>query len=264
MKTKLHDGTPIFCLKKQEARMLDHHVDGYLQHGIKIEDSNIVFDVGANVGVFGVRVIQKAKNVKVFCFEPIPDIADVLMENANLHGQSKIKVIRKGVSDKQGNASFTYFPNTPALSTLHPEQWDENPGAFKKAVQSTMRNPPDTMRWMKWIPMIFSGIITYFLIKGRKTIHCELTTLSTVIEENSLDRIDLLKIDCEGAEWSVLQGIKSIDWNKIKSVVIEVHNIDDRLKKIQELLKEKGFCHQTIEQEQGLEESLMYNLFALK
>ena len=50
-KTKLNDGTPVFCLRKPEAKMLDHHVDGYLQNGISIKDNAIVFDVGANVGV---------------------------------------------------------------------------------------------------------------------------------------------------------------------------------------------------------------------
>ena len=31
----LNDGTKVFCLRKPEAKMLDHHVDGYLQNGIK-------------------------------------------------------------------------------------------------------------------------------------------------------------------------------------------------------------------------------------
>ena len=51
----LNDGTKVFCLRKPEAKMLDHHVDGYLQNGIKINDGDVVFDVGANVGVFGIR-----------------------------------------------------------------------------------------------------------------------------------------------------------------------------------------------------------------
>ena len=109
--------------------MLDHHVEGYLKHGISINDKNIVFDVGANIGVFSIRAIKKASDVHVFCFEPIPEIARVLRQNAELHGPQQITVLEKGVSSKAGKATFTYFPNTPALSTLHPEQWDNNPGA---------------------------------------------------------------------------------------------------------------------------------------
>jgi FkbM family methyltransferase len=264
MITKLTDGTKVHCLKKPEAKMLDHHVEGYLQHGIVIKENDVVFDVGANVGVFGVRVLQKAPNVQVFCFEPIPQIANVLSKNAEMHGQGKMTVIQKGVSDKPQQAVFTYFPNTPALSTLHPEQWDNNPGSFKNAVKSTMKNPPVNMKWMKWIPTSFSGIIAAYLVRGRQVIHCELTTLSDVIKEKGLDKIDLLKIDCEGAEWAVLMGIQAEDWYKIKALVIEVHDVDDRLKNTQHLLEKHGFAKQVIEQESGLENSKMYNLFATR
>ena len=74
-KTKLRDGTVIYCLRKPEAKMLDHHVEGYLQHGIAINDGDVIFDVGANIGVFGIRALQYGPNVKSYCFEPIPDIA---------------------------------------------------------------------------------------------------------------------------------------------------------------------------------------------
>jgi hypothetical protein len=47
-------------------------------------------------------------------------------------------------------------------------------------------------------------------------------------------------------------------------MVIEVHDQDGRVKQMQSLLTEKGFTQQHIEQEQGLEESLMFNIFALR
>lgn len=244
--------------------MLDHHVEGYLKHGIQILDGDVVFDVGANVGVFAVRVMQKASNVKVFCFEPIPEIAAALTANANLHGKGNMVVIQEGVSSQLGEATFTYFPNTPALSTAHPEQWDENPGAFKDAVKSTMKNPPDSMRWMRWIPTVFSGVIAHFLIRGRRTVNCKLTTIEEVMKQHQLDRIDLLKVDCEGAEWDTLLGIGSENWFKIKSMVIEVHDENGRLENVKNLLLDKGFSRQVVEQEEGLENSKMYNLFAIK
>jgi FkbM family methyltransferase len=264
MKTTLSDGTPIHCIKKPEARMLDHHVEGYLQHGIQIEDSNVVFDVGANVGVFGVRAMQKAENVRVFCFEPIPEIAEALRANATLHGDGRMTVFQEGVSSNVGEASFTYFPNAPALSTAHPEQWDNNPGAFKEAVKSTMKNPPESMRWMRWIPTVFSGLIAGYLVKGRHEVTCKLTTISEVIKTHALDRIDLMKIDCEGAEWDTLMGIGDENWSKIKSFVIEVHDENGRLEQVRNLLLDRGFTRQVVEQEEGLENSKMYNLFALR
>lgn len=264
MTTKLSDGTVVHCLRKPEAKMLDHHVEGYLQNGIGIKDNDVVVDIGANIGIFGVRAMQKARNVKVYCFEPIPDIIQVLTQNAALHGNGNMVVLPYGVSSESAQATFTYFPNTPALSTLHPEQWDVDPQAFHKAVRGTMRNPPENMRWMKWIPLVFSGIIAKQLVKGKKLVTCELKTLSSIIASENIQQIDLLKIDCEGAEWDVLKGITEDDWSKIKSIVIEVHNTENRLNKIKELFTQKGFTRIFDEQEKGLESSAMYNIFALK
>jgi FkbM family methyltransferase len=173
-------------------------------------------------------------------------------------------VIQEGVSAAPGEATFTYFPNTPALSTAHPEQWDENPGAFKAAVKSTMKNPPVSMRWMRLIPTVFSGLIAKYLVKGRDTVTCKLTTIAEVIKNHNLDRIDLMKIDCEGAEWDALMGIGDAHWGKIKSMVIEVHDEEGRLEQVKQLLNKHGFSRQVVEQEEGLENSKMYNLFALR
>jgi FkbM family methyltransferase len=263
-KTRLSDGTELYCLRKPEAKMLDHHVEGYLQHGIDIKDGDVVFDIGANVGVFSIRAIQKGPKVKAYSFEPIPDIHAVLAKNAAEFSEGRIKALPYGVSDVNTTATFTYFPNTPALSTLHPEQWDDNPGAFKEAVRGTMVNPPEGMKWMKLIPPVFSGLIAGYLVKGKKNVKCELKTLSSVIREEGIEKIDLLKVDCEGAEWSVLQGIENEHWEIIRSAVIEVHDIEGRFEKVKQLLESKGFNKIYAEREKGLENTALYNLFALK
>lgn len=262
--TKLNDGTKVYCLKAPEAKMLDHHVDGYLQNGISIKDGDVVFDVGANIGIFGVRATQRSKDVKVFCFEPIPDIAAVLSQNATEFGKGGMVVKQCGLSDEEGMVEFTYFPNTPALSTFRPEDWDRDPKAFKIAVKGTMKNPPKEMRWMKWIPTFTAPLIAKHLLKGKKQVQCNLRTMSSVIEEENVQKIDLLKVDCEGAELSVLLGIKDEHWPIIKSAVIEIHDLDNRLQVVKELLEKKGFNKIMTEREKGLENTSMFNLFALR
>ena len=82
--------------------------------------------------------------------------------------------------------------------------------------------------------------------------------------EENVDRIDLLKVDCEGAELKVLQGISDKDWPKIKSAVIEVHDLEGRLETIRGLLEKNGFGSIHVEREQGLEDTKMYNLYATR
>lgn len=45
-----------------------------------------------------------------------------------------------------------------------------------------------------------------------------MTTVSALISELSLERVDLLKIDVEGAELDVLRGIDQKDWPTIRQV----------------------------------------------
>ncbi|MFM0205135.1 FkbM family methyltransferase, partial [Paraburkholderia fungorum] len=53
---------------------------------------------------------------------------------------------------------------------------------------------------------------------------CPLRTLSAVIDENGIERIDLLKIDVEKAEGHVLRGIRQAHWARIRQMVVEVHS----------------------------------------
>jgi hypothetical protein len=50
------------------------------------------------------------------------------------------------------------------------------------------------------------------------------TTLSCFIRKNALDRIDLLKIDTEGCEVDILNGIEADHWPLILQLAMEVHN----------------------------------------
>ena len=50
----------------------------------------------------------------------------------------------------------------------------------------------------------------------------------------------------------------------IQSLVIEVHDIENRLQNTKDLLASKGFSKLYAEREVGLEHTPMYNLFALR
>ena len=76
-KTKLNDGTDIYCISTLEAQMLDLHIAGYFNHNIKIEDEDTIIDVGANIGIFGYKISKTYNDVKIFALEPIDDIFNV-------------------------------------------------------------------------------------------------------------------------------------------------------------------------------------------
>ena len=91
---------------------------------------------------------------------------------------------------------------------------------------------------------------------------CPIKTLSQVIHEKEIEKIDLLKVDVEKSELDVLKGINEEDWPKIQQVVVEVHDTHDQLKQITDLLKAHGF-EVKVEQDTELKKTNLYNLYAI-
>jgi hypothetical protein len=91
---------------------------------------------------------------------------------------------------------------------------------------------------------------------------CQLRRLSDVIREEKIQAIDLLKVDVEKCELDVLLGIDAADWSKIRQVVVEVHNHENRLETVKELLRSHGFKSIVAEQEALFEGSPNFNVFA--
>ncbi len=74
----------------------------------------------------------------------------------------------------------------------------------------------------------------------------------------------MLKVDVERSELDVLLGIEEQDWQKIKQVVLEVHDLDGRVKKVTDLLMQHGFNKITVEQQNLLKGSDYFNMYALR
>ena len=73
------------------------------------------------------------------------------------------------------------------------------------------------------------------LIENKQKI--SVVNLSKIIQENKIDKIDVLKIDTEGFEYNILRGIKEIDYEKIRYIYFEHHY---------DLMIEKGYTFSNI------------------
>ena len=72
----------------------------------------------------------------------------------------------------------------------------------------------------------------------------EMNTLENLIKDNNLDKIDFLKMDCEGAEYSILENTPKNIFNKITTISLEFHDLKDKgftAQKILDILKENKF-----------------------
>ena len=89
-----------------------------------------------------------------------------------------------------------------------------------------------------------------------------MTTVSDTLRQQGLSGISLLKIDVERAELDVLQGIDELHWPCIAQLVMEVHDIDNRLHQVTNLLRHKaGFTSITTTQDDQLKGSTLFNIY---
>lgn len=258
----LQDGTPVFCLRKRDAYMLDKRIDSYLQHGIFFEEHDVIFDIGTNIGLFGVRAFQRHRAIRVFAFEPIPAVYEVLKANAAKFGGKQFHAINCALSSRATEQIFTHYPSAPAFTTAYAYEWDSYPMEFRRAIEGHLRSAPKLHKLLP--PRLMSSFVANQMRSKAQQLRCPTHTISEIIRQYELPRIDLLKITSEGAELDILRGIATEHWIKIRKFVIQVRDIDGRLETIKQLLISKNVSNITIEQEKGFEKSSIVNLFAYR
>jgi len=199
----------------------------YLKNGIELGDGAVVFDVGANIGLFSLFVHQHVRAAQIYAFEPAPSSFEKLCTNLARYGVAAA-LDRRGLSNRAGAAEFVFYSEWTAASGLYADEEED-----QEAARLFLVNREDDL-----------AEHAVELVEGRfrgERFQGEVTTLSEVIRERKVDRIDLLKLDVEKSELDILEGIDEEDWPKIRQIVIEVHDLDGRLQTIRELLASKGF-----------------------
>jgi len=204
----------------------------YFEPGVELPTDPVVFDVGANIGLFSLSVSEMRPAARIFAFEPIPEIADKLALNFALHGIDGA-VCRYGLGDRSGTAAFTYYPHVSLISGRVSDPQADRQAVAAFAVASL---PADG-------PRVAAGEIDAMLADRLETREreCDVRTLSAVIAEHRIGRIDLLKIDVERSELDVLLGIDADDWQRIARVVVECEDASERERDVVALLEEHGF-----------------------
>jgi phthiocerol/phenolphthiocerol synthesis type-I polyketide synthase E len=228
----------------------------YTRGGISLRDGDVVFDVGANVGLFTTFVALSHPGSRIFAFEPAPPIFGILQQNVAPYGD-RIRLFPCGLADRAGSADLTFYPHTSGMSSFYADEREES-----AALRTLFRNQLESGK-----PGV-SSLVDHEAEWLRQRLRheswtCPLKTLSQVVREEGVTRIDLLKIDVEKSEMDVLLGIAPEDWGKIEQVVLEVHDVGDRRQQIEGMLRRQGFAVRQ-EQDELYRGSDRYNLYAIR
>ncbi|MFT5822329.1 MAG: amino acid adenylation domain-containing protein/FkbM family methyltransferase [Crocinitomix sp.] len=254
---EMENGVSMYAYNRSEVQMLYTEVfedRTYLKNGITIPENATIFDVGANVGSFSIFSMINFENAKVYAFEPLAPIYSLLEKNVGLY-QGNVELFNIGISDKAEEAVFDYYPYATVLSGRHAENNDVK-DTVRRFIGNTLASDEEGITDEQMEDLLNNRLLS-------KKYTCKLATLSQIIEENAIAHIDLLKVDVENAEMDIINGILAEDWQKIDQIIIEVHDVDQRLQQIEGILALNGF-EVSVFQSDELEGTKLYNIYAIK
>ncbi|WP_185963415.1 FkbM family methyltransferase [Flavobacterium gawalongense] len=166
----------------------------YIRDKLKKIDKVVIFDVGANVGMYTILLNEVfSENSKILSFEPSKKTFNKLGLNTN--------------HIKHTNLFNFGFGNTNNFLTLYYNQEESG------------------------LASVYKRKLDHFNIKMDLKEEIEIKTIDSFCEKRSINKIDFLKLDVEGHELSVLNGaIKMINNHKINFIQFEFGgcNIDSR------------------------------------
>jgi FkbM family methyltransferase len=161
----------------------------YTPSGYEIGSSDTVVDIGGNIGVFSVLAGRRASGGRVLAFEPVLENYTLLRANIELNALRNVTPVRAAVLDTRSDdvRIFLNASNTGAHSVF--------PGYGTRPTS-----------WFETVSSI---------------------TLEDVFRQWNIDRIDFLKLDCEGSEYQILYGLPDEYFPRIGKIVMEYHTTTD-------------------------------------
>jgi FkbM family methyltransferase len=263
------------ALAYQKPDSIHSRILDYFEHGIDVREGMTVLDVGANIGIFALEVLYRTGGqVKLLCFEPGKLAYQLLVRSVSEQfPESDVSMFPCGLFREKTSATLYERPEAPSLSSLDRSAnlVPDLPGRIANLVHDPKlpESHRESMPW--WLRFVPKFVIRSHAARAFRRAHenvlaveCELTTVSHVIGEAGLDRVDLLKVDVEGAELDVILGIDEADWPKIQTAVIEVHDVAGRVGEIEGAFRRHGFEKIVVDQDYVFRGTDIYNLYALR
>jgi FkbM family methyltransferase len=201
------------------AEIVDH--DCYQLDQVDFSDSadSLVLDIGAQIGTASL-VFSRLHRGKILCFEPVPANCKFLQLNLEANKVSNATIVPAAVTGQDGFAEFEIDPNSSVAGRA--------------------------AGLMATDPRVFS-----------QSLRVKSVTLRTALKDFPTQTIHLIKMDCEGGEYSIVDQLTPDLLPRIRHLTFEVHDLDGarNVRVLTDKLKRLGF--------RVVYKKEMYNRFAL-
>ncbi|GAA2398827.1 hypothetical protein GCM10010420_26340 [Streptomyces glaucosporus] len=230
----------------------------YLPDGVSLPPDSVVFDVGANIGLYSLFVRTVCPAAVVYAFEPLPPVFRKLERNLVAHGVPA-RLFPYALSDTEGEADFVFYPGytTMSAASSHAATGVDREFVRQRVLAERRDDLGDAAD-------LLDEMLEYRF--REEPYVCRTRRLSDVIAECGVTRIDMLKVDVQRAEADVLRGVDDDHWPLIRRIALEVHDepgtvTEGRLPEVREYLRERGFAVVPLGDD-GPAESGRHSLFA--
>jgi len=134
-------------------------IQEYSAPGFELHDDDIILDIGAHIGLFSLFASQFCKNGKIFCFEPIKENYEQLMNNIKINDIKNIVPFNNAVSSKTGKIKIYLNEDESGHSMF---------------------------------------------LKNSNYVEVDSISIIDIFEKNIIEKCNFLKLDCEGAEYEIV------------------------------------------------------------
>lgn len=150
-----------------------------------VKRDSVCLDIGANIGVMSLAMSALVPQGKVFAFEALPQNFAHLQHNLSINGIANVEPLNVAIYDKNGTLSFDYVAEFAG-------------GSFASETG----------------------------VHDHRSQHTEVTcvTLDDWVTQNSLGKLDFVKMDIEGAEVRALAGAQKMLRTFKPNLIIECNS----------------------------------------
>jgi FkbM family methyltransferase len=227
----LPDGRAISCVNPHNAAGVWHELAGSIDswRASDLRPGDAVIDLGAHIGLASLYLADiTGGSLRTIACEPAPPSYACLLDNFSRYLPDGIS-LNTAVGAETGTAMLSYYPHIETMSTIHVDDTDDRRNVDVALTEFGIRDADERATYWE---LARAGVEVYPV---------PVTTVSKLLADYSTGEVSLLKVDVERAEMDVFRGIADSDWQAIRNVVVEVHDIDGRLAEVVALLGQRGF-----------------------
>ena len=175
--------------------------------------ANLVFDIGAYSGVYGMAAARKNSNCTVMCIEPLDMNFSRIRENIILNAFNNVSILPIAVSNTEGEININLYSD-----------------------RKDFLAPESSIKIIDRIPVSMKKV--------------QSISIDALVQLNSIRKVDLVKIDVNAAELEVVEGMRKTIETSRPDLLIAVPN-NEIAKRLTEIFNKVGYNYFEIKEDSG-------------